>query len=119
VYFVVKNAADGTFIAASYHHDSAIGGFAAALGVAVRLEQVCQSAQPDGCYPGGIDVTNQLRFGDHPARFAEGANGLITIGGQTVRVAAGRLLTLLGGGTSVCNDSGAFWRGGQTFDLAR
>lgn len=118
-YQVVTNAADRTLIAATYSHDSDLAGFSALLGIAVSLEPVCRSAQPDGCYPGAIAVQNRLRFGDEPARIGAGSTGSIAIAGRTVRVAAGRLLTLSGGAASTCLDAGSFWRGGQTFNLAR
>jgi len=118
-YAVVTNAADGSLIAASYDSDFGMDGFSTALGVAVSLEPVCRFTAPDGCYPGATVVQNQLRFGSDPARIGAGASGSVTIASRAVRVAAGRLTTLSGGGESMCLDGGSFWRGGQRFNLAR
>jgi hypothetical protein len=116
---VIRNAADGTLIEASYFHDSAMEDFSALLGGVVSLEPVCRAAETDGCYPGAVVEQNQLRFAGNPVPIAAGAAGSIVIGGQTVRVAAGPLVTLSGGTSSRCTDAGAFFRGKQQFTLAR
>lgn len=118
-YVVIRNAADGTLIEASYFHDSAMDAFSLLLGGVLALEPVCRAAETDGCYPGAVVVQNQLRFAGNAEPIAAGASGAVVIAGQTLRIAVGPLVTLSGGGAGTCLDAGSFFRGKQQLSLVR